>query len=91
MLAGYYSNVNLVSLPVFPGICAFWSLRACGCLLARSQTDELCTIAKMKNANILYSSGSGFASLTVNRKFAAERSLDDCIENFSSALELSEL
>lgn len=37
------------------------SLRSRGCLLALGQTNELCAVAKMKNANVLCNSGSGLS------------------------------
>lgn len=73
---------------VFPGMSSVWSLHSHGCLLALSQTDELCTIAKMKNANDLYNSGSSLASMTLNGKFPTARNLDNCIWNISCALEM---
>lgn len=78
----------MCDVPVFPGISSVWSPHSHGCLSALSQTDELCAITKMKNANVLYNSGSSFTSMTISGKFPTERILDDCTRNISCTLEM---
>lgn len=49
-----------MAVPVSP-CTGSWSLRSRGCLLALGQTNQFCTVAKMKNADVLYNSGFGLS------------------------------